>query len=161
MKYDKEKSPMKNALRLSFLFILFGVLTVTTGCAKKRVSKSSALQAQVNQMTDEIVRLDQQVQELRASIEASGGSSSYATAGAATGASGIYRTPSGFELPSKDIQKALKNAGYYQGTVDGKIGPGTKEAVKAFQRDNGLEGDGVVGKRTWDKLRDYLGTAKA
>ena len=38
---------------------------------------------------------------------------------------GIYRTPSGFEVPARSIQEALKNAGYYNGTVDGKVGPNT------------------------------------
>ena len=38
--------------------------------------------------------------------------------------------------------------------VDGVFGPITKEAVKEFQRNNGLSADGVVGKDTWKKLTD-------
>ena len=34
----------------------------------------------------------------------------------------------------------------------GTFGPKTEEAVKAFQKKNGLTADGVVGKNTWDKL---------
>ena len=34
----------------------------------------------------------------------------------------------------------------------GIFGPKTEEAVKAFQKKNGLTADGVVGKNTWDKL---------
>lgn len=37
-------------------------------------------------------------------------------------------------------------------TVDGIFGPKTRQAVATFQADNGLEADGVVGKRTWAKL---------
>ena len=73
---------------------------------------------------------------------------------------GIYRTPSGFELPSISIQKALKSAGYYDGALDGKIGPGTRKAIKAFQQDNGLTADGVVGRETWKKLQAYTSPIK-
>jgi peptidoglycan hydrolase-like protein with peptidoglycan-binding domain len=54
---------------------------------------------------------------------------------------------------TNEIQQALKNAGFYQGAVDGKMGPMTREAVKEFQRVHGLTDDGVVGRQTWAKLR--------
>ena len=56
----------------------------------------------------------------------------------------------------KQIQSALKNAGYYQGAVDGKLGKKTRRAVRAFQRANNLPVDGKVGKNTWDVLKEYL-----
>ena len=73
---------------------------------------------------------------------------------------GMYRTPSGFELPSVNIQKALKKAGYYNGAIDGKVGPGTRDAISAFQKDNGLTADGVCGRGTWAKLKSYLEAIK-
>jgi len=57
---------------------------------------------------------------------------------------------------AKEIQTALKNAGFYDGEIDGVIGEKTKEAIKEFQKANGLDVDGVVGSRTWEKLRGYL-----
>ena len=36
--------------------------------------------------------------------------------------------------------------------ADGKFGKQTEAAVKAFQKDNGLTADGVIGKKTWDAL---------
>ncbi|MDD4954632.1 MAG: peptidoglycan-binding protein [Candidatus Omnitrophica bacterium] len=53
----------------------------------------------------------------------------------------------------KNIQAALKNAGFYSGAIDGKIGKKTKEAIKEFQKANGLKADGIVGKQTWSKLQ--------
>lgn len=52
----------------------------------------------------------------------------------------------------KEVQKRLKLWGYYNGTVDGVFGEGTKKAVIAFQKKNGLTADGVVGKSTYKAL---------
>ncbi|MDP3143645.1 MAG: peptidoglycan-binding domain-containing protein [Candidatus Omnitrophota bacterium] len=59
----------------------------------------------------------------------------------------------------ENIQTALKNAGYYTGAIDGKIGPKSKKAIEAFQKDNGLKADGKVGSKTWAKLQAYLNQA--
>jgi len=61
------------------------------------------------------------------------------------------------EKPTKkNIQTALKNAGYYAGEIDGKFGPKTKKAVEEFQAANSLSVDGVVGPLTWNLLKKYL-----
>lgn len=52
----------------------------------------------------------------------------------------------------KEVQRRLKNWGYYKGSVDGVFGAGTKAAVIAFQKKNGLTADGVVGKATYKAL---------
>lgn len=46
------------------------------------------------------------------------------------------------------IQQRLKEWGYYTGTVDGVFGRGTYNAVVRFQRKNGLNADGRVGRKT-------------
>jgi N-acetylmuramoyl-L-alanine amidase len=48
----------------------------------------------------------------------------------------------------KKIQQRLKQWGYYSGSVDGVFGSGTLEAVKRFQKKNGLTADGIVGPKT-------------
>ncbi len=60
------------------------------------------------------------------------------------------------KLRPKQVQRALKGAGFYQGPIDGKIGPKTKAAIIKFQKASGLKADGVVGKRTSAKLNEYL-----
>ena len=48
----------------------------------------------------------------------------------------------------KEIQSKLRDWGYYSGPVDGIYGSKTEEAVKYFQRKNGLNADGQVGDQT-------------
>ncbi len=48
----------------------------------------------------------------------------------------------------REIQTRLKNWGYYFGGVDGVFGSKTEEAVRYFQRTNGLSADGQVGNLT-------------
>lgn len=61
-----------------------------------------------------------------------------------------------YKPTSEEIQTALKNAGYYTGTIDGKLGPMSKKAIGEFQKANGLEADGKVGPKTWEVLSKYL-----
>ena len=48
----------------------------------------------------------------------------------------------------RQIQTKLKRWGYYNGNVDGIFGSQTLEAVKYFQRKNGLTVDGIAGPAT-------------
>ncbi len=53
-----------------------------------------------------------------------------------------------------DLQRKLIALGYDVGSygADGIFGAKTQEAVRKFQRDNGLAVDGIVGRATWAKL---------
>ncbi len=50
------------------------------------------------------------------------------------------------------LQEALAAEGYFEGTADGKFGPKTEAAVRAFQQDADLEVDGKVGALTAEVL---------
>ncbi|MGN0755171.1 MAG: peptidoglycan-binding protein [Aristaeellaceae bacterium] len=56
-----------------------------------------------------------------------------------------------------DLQRALKQLGYYTKTIDGTYGSGTLSAVKRFQKANGLTADGVAGPLTLAKLEALTG----
>ncbi len=57
-----------------------------------------------------------------------------------------------------DVQSRLAVLGYYDPkAIDGEFGAGTKEAVIAFQKANGLAADGIVGAET----REILFSAQA
>jgi N-acetylmuramoyl-L-alanine amidase len=48
----------------------------------------------------------------------------------------------------RKIQEKLKQLGLYTGNVDGIYGTGTKNAVIAFQKQKGLDADGIAGPKT-------------
>lgn len=56
----------------------------------------------------------------------------------------------------KQIQTALKNAGFDPGSIDGRKGAKTDNAIKSFQAAYGIKVDGVVGRNTWKLLRRFL-----
>lgn len=148
MKFDQQ---LRGLLVVGIIMLL-----ATTGCvSKKKYNRDiNALQSQVTTLSGEVARLDSQ----QASKPSFFGGAKHETT-ERRGSSVIYRTPSGFEIPAVDIQRALKSAGYFDGDIDGEIGSKTREAVRKFQQDNGLHGDGVVGKKTWDKLKVYLASS--
>ncbi len=59
---------------------------------------------------------------------------------------------------NKQIQQKLKDLGYYKGAIDGVLGAESVDAIKRFQRDNGLVVDGIVGSKTAAKLNISLST---
>lgn len=64
--------------------------------------------------------------------------------------------PGSYKPTKQEIQTALKNAGFYSGAIDGKIGPLSKKAIEEFQKANSLKVDGKVGPTTWEALSKYL-----
>jgi len=140
---------------------LLSLMTVTlTGCAGHRAAQTQNLNMQVAQLDGRISMLEnhlgliegkawnqrEDVSYLRGRVE--GMQAGFGQSGRAAS---IKSTP-------KRIQTALKNAGYYSGSVDGKVGPQTKQAIKEFQRTHGLSADGKVGPKTWTQLAQYLST---
>jgi len=61
-----------------------------------------------------------------------------------------------YKPTASEIQTALKNANFYNGPIDGKIGPLTRKAIEEFQNANGLQVDGKVGTKTWAVLSKHL-----
>jgi len=47
-----------------------------------------------------------------------------------------------------DVQQQLQRDGYYDGPIDGVLGPMTREAIAAFQADNGLAVTSVIDQPT-------------
>lgn len=140
------------------LLVACGVLVCLGGCAKK----SEPLEEMQQPMSPEdLNRLkNQPVSAVDPTLPPQAVNSQ--SAAVATGAEKNleYLPPEEPRQPTaKEIQIALKNAGFYQGAVDGKIGTKSKSAIKEFQKTNGLEPDGKVGPKTWEALNRYLNVA--
>jgi len=50
------------------------------------------------------------------------------------------------------VQAVLQEMGYYRGEVDGLLGPLTREALSAYQADNGLTTTAAIDEPTLDSL---------
>jgi hypothetical protein len=51
-----------------------------------------------------------------------------------------------------DVQRALKRRGYYNGGVDGDIGPASRSAIRAYQADRGLSVTGRIDRSLLNAL---------
>jgi peptidoglycan lytic transglycosylase B len=57
------------------------------------------------------------------------------------------------EAGRKEVQMILKRLGYYDGEIDGAIGSGSKEAIKAWQGRNGMDRNGNPSEELLKRLR--------
>jgi peptidoglycan hydrolase-like protein with peptidoglycan-binding domain len=155
--------------KLFLLVLMSGLVIYTAGCGKKQQPIS---ETQEPISMEELGKLNTQSNQASPEAAAKGAPLTATTPGTnvtvppidtkisdvkASEAKLEQLPPSGPYKPStKEIQSALKNAGYYTGKVDGKKGPQTKKAVEEFQKANSLPTDGRVGPKTWSLLSKYL-----
>ena len=52
-----------------------------------------------------------------------------------------------------EVQQALARAGYYRGAIDGVVGNGTRNAIRAYERANGLRVDGQIDQELLRSMR--------
>ena len=140
-----------------------GAAVLAGGCAGARARQDLArLQSQVSLLDERVMQLERSGSAGGSGV--SSGGEPVMESGAMTEPASASRRPVGrptgsgassLKPSTRQIQQALKNAGFYQGSVDGKMGPKTREALREFQRIHGLKDDGVAGKLTWGKLKAY------
>jgi peptidoglycan hydrolase-like protein with peptidoglycan-binding domain len=135
-------------LFLTVVLILGLVGCATTKKSESVATQSSDLQAKISDLEKQLEEKDSEIKDLQEKLS----KVSPQEAEPVVNAQEVDLS----KATSKQIQTALKNAGFYAGTIDGKIGRKTKEAIKEFQKTNGLKADGKVGKQTWVKLEKYL-----
>ena len=63
------------------------------------------------------------------------------------------------KLTVKEIQTFMKNKDLYWGAIDGTVGPGTRWAIKEFQKISDLTPDGIVGAKTTAAMFECSATA--
>jgi peptidoglycan hydrolase-like protein with peptidoglycan-binding domain len=82
-------------------------------------------------------------------------SSSTAQTGTRSSTSDYDNTASGTSMRGDQLRQAqqkLKDDGDYTGPIDGKMGPKTAQAIKKFQKSNGLPQTGHLDQQTASKL---------
>ncbi len=128
------------------------------GCQKKAVEEQTVeISAPAEGMVSVPEEVSAQIQISQPQIQASAPVAVSETAPAPVNPQALTQE---FIPPSEEeIQQALKNAGLYEGEVDGKIGPKSKKAIEEFQAKNNLTVDGKVGRKTWEKMKEYLNMA--
>jgi len=52
-----------------------------------------------------------------------------------------------------DVQRALAREGYYDGAIDGVLGPGTRRALRNYQRDHNIDATGGINQPVIEALR--------
>lgn len=131
---------------------ILGIGLAASGCAS-RPSELKRVESQIGMLDERLSQLERGSGAPAGPIELPAVTGPSETANAAADAleDRLWTKPTPY-----DVQQALKNAGFYQGSVDGKPGPQTRNAIREFQRVQGLKVDGVVGKRTWEKLSPHL-----
>lgn len=138
---------MLGRLLLVILLSLGFIACATTGSNQSQSPRSARLQDKISDLEKQIQEKESQIRDLETQL-------------AKTKEPEVLSKEEEMVDLSKatpeQIQTALKKAGFYSGEVDGKVGRKTKEAVKEFQKANGLKADGKVGKQTWSKLQKYL-----
>jgi peptidoglycan hydrolase-like protein with peptidoglycan-binding domain len=149
-----------------FVFIILALVVVMhlVGCGKK---EQSLTEMQEPISIEELSKLDSSIQTVPEVVTKTAPAvtvtPSSAVPPAETKAAEIQLgqlPPSGPYKPTvREIQTALKNAGFYPGMIDGKKGPMTKKAIEDFQKANNLGVDGKVGSKTWAVLSPYLNPA--
>ncbi len=149
---------------MMFRILMALVFSLTMiGCATTRKTSTmddlqtrvSAMEAKVDQKDEEIQDLKDQVDSLHEELRNVPVSEPEPVRSSAPVSAKSKDDILRVSVSAKELQKALKNAGYYKGSVDGKLGDKTKKSIKAFQEANGLTADGVVGQKTWMKLKAY------
>ncbi len=127
--------------------VLIPCILVAAGCATTK--QVTDLEARVGALESKVVTVEQKQVAADTSMSVMEESPSLSVPV-------TVARPAAGSLTKKDIQQALKNAGYYTGKIDGQIGRNTRKAIRAFQRANGLTVDGIAGIRTKELLVNYL-----
>jgi len=148
-------------IAIPIAFLLIGCATASSKRLNSLETKVGALEAKVDSLEQRQSAIESQTGEARQSlgyltgkVNSHGPSTIVVTS--AKGNKGYLYKSGKKSLTHKDIQLALKNAGFYNGPIDGKIGKQTKKAIREFQSANGLKADGIVGPKTRNLLLQYL-----
>ncbi len=144
-----------------FIFSLLVIFAValsgcaTTGAVKQKDLEIQGLKNQVSVLETQVQSKDQEINGLREALSKPVELPKVETVEPVKEKVAVNATLKAHHSV-KDVQNALKNAGYDPGKIDGHMGKQTSEAIKAFQKANNLTVNGKANKKTWALLGGYL-----
>jgi len=133
---------VKRIVVLSFAVVLLASLSGCASWGKKGNLEVQGLKNQISVLESQVQSKDQEISSLRESLDKTNESLAKGS---------IYSAKS--HPKAKQIQIALRDAGFDPGKIDGKIGKKTIEAIKQYQQANNLPVTGKMDKKTWSLLR--------
>lgn len=140
-----------------FMALIFGLGIYLCGCGKKQQTLEEMQQPMsMETLTSMNTTSPTTPQATEVKTDPFSTTISTATVAAKTGKLEALPPSGPYKPTNMEIQTALKNANFYMGEVDGKLGPKTKKAILEFQKANGLSADGKVGPKTWIELSKFL-----
>lgn len=151
-------------MKKSFVFVvsLITAMIFVSGCStvpKKFKEEVAGIKSRVETLETKVEGVESKQQEVdRVTSEQAQAIEDMKTSKAASFvATNVSVKPREFKSRRrvKETQSALKNAGFYNGKIDGVKGKRTRKAIREFQKANGLKADGVVGAQTWELLGKY------
>jgi peptidoglycan hydrolase-like protein with peptidoglycan-binding domain len=136
-----------------FCLVVASFVISLNGCASSRKQKELEIQGlrnQISALESQLQTKDEEINSLKeAAAKATEEKETAVSKKKVIGEIKSRPTP-------KQIQIALRNAGYNPGKIDGRMGKLSHEAIKAFQKAHNLTPDGKMGKETWNLLKEYL-----
>ena len=146
--------------KFGFIVLVFAVTICIFGCGKKQQTLEEMQQPMSMETLSTMSTTAPQTPEAKIEVKPLPEAKVEMDSSAVKAAKLEPLPPSGpYKPTATEIQSALKNSGFYAGTVDGKLGPKTKKAILEFQKANNLTADGKVGPKTWNALSKYLNSA--
>ena len=149
---------MKKLVRMMLVCVLSGAVSVSSAGmsfaeeAAAEDEKATALESEKAELEERLTQLESENAELQEKLDALLNPETELQTEPSTEIVGtIYNESSIVQI----VQKALNEAGFDCGTPDGKAGAKTQEALKAYQKEKGLNVNGVI----TDELLDAMGVA--
>ncbi|MCX5696535.1 MAG: peptidoglycan-binding protein [Candidatus Omnitrophica bacterium] len=142
---------------LSIVLLLSVVLFLVGGCATARKNadlETQGLRNQVALLDAQIQSRDEEINNLKVDLAQA---KQELQSRAKVKEISLAEPQEPFVRPSaRQVQTALKNAGYYSGRIDGMMGKQSRQALKSFQAANNLRASGKLNRKTWELLKVYL-----
>jgi peptidoglycan hydrolase-like protein with peptidoglycan-binding domain len=146
----------KRILGMGLLSALVGPFL--TGCTPSQMQvlkfEMRDLKVRMSHMEKEVGRQDQRMSAMQTQLEQTAEVPPAATPVVDTAPA--PKTRRMVRLNTRQIQVGLKSAGHSPGTIDGKMGPRTRSAIKAFQRAEGLRTTGQADSETMTAINSFL-----